>query len=887
MIQFKKLSSLYHACCFTRLKKLILIILVFCFAINVILILRIPQRQKEIDTQYLEDRTSSLLETPETEPFFSKSQSEPESQTQYEDDTIKTELFRSGQSACPKMTIHRQEEIDYFSNNTKCRPHLPSEDACEYTADLFTQMPEIVTCHDQEEPPYELCKISEVYRKARPSTFNVRCDLSPCSRRRTIRLKIVNPSDGYMFVQNLPGSTSNSHMQLAVEDAARKTRENGFNFLFMTCSGRKHGKNISQLLTVLPPESIFKRQVKSSIEKVNVNIVLLDSISRPHFYRSLPKTVDHLRRKQYDPNYKAHIFDFELFQSVHGHTHENEHALFSGALFPENYTKSDKEDASTNMEVLFGIFKRAGYQTMLNNDLCWKARYGIMDSLKVSEWEALQPKIKEANIDSTGITDASCEILDGYQKTTAFQDAEDHQICFNGKHHHRYLFDYLTHYLETIGRRSQSKPLFSYTETNVAHDDIGVRVQTLDRDLTDLIDAVANEPNTITIIVADHGNTYTDYQVRMLEGRFEMYHPILLTVLPKQLGEKFGQDIVSNLKTNQYRLLNLFDIRAGLVELANYDTRSKLKPVGIFKAISEKRTCDDLQLSTPNFCLCEGWDIAVENSTAQMALAEFGIGQLNNQIQESLLASRAVGKPLGERLALFGACQRLRIERIDNVRQRQTAKGTQVTTIDVKVQSGNIVDQEELITLQVELNQKTDTSSFEMKLVSYNRISQYGFYKQCADPGVNLKLCVCDKPETGAKGKGNGPSLYDNVSKSSKFRKLKPCLFLIKRTYKENIGEENFVGVEVYEIANVCSDQLFKVTFSAQTDNVRPSTDLPMVLRLKAKSVYFVSVMMTEVGYYPAELKLYFRIVKEDEKRKSRKRKKRKMRKRKKSRKSI
>ena len=101
-------------------------------------------------------------------------------------------------------------------------------------------------------------------------------------------------------------------------------------------------------------------------------------------------------------------------------------------------------------------------------------------------------------------------------------------------------------------------------------------MQTLDQDLTDLIDSIAQRPNTFTIIYADHGNTYTDYQVAMLEGRLEMYHPIMLGILPKELGKKFGKDIVENLRTNQYRLLHLFDIRESLVELANYDTKRRL-----------------------------------------------------------------------------------------------------------------------------------------------------------------------------------------------------------------------------------------------------------------------------------------------------------------------
>ena len=136
--------------------------------------------------------------------------------------------------------------------------------------------------------------------------------------------------------------------------------------------------------------------------------------------------------------------------------------------------------------------------------------------------------------------------------------------------------------------------------------------------------------------------------------------------------------------------------------------------MGIFREISKNRTCDDLKLSTPNFCICEGWDTPVANSTAQVALAEFAIGQLNNQIQNTLLETRGT-EPAGESPLLFGSCQRLQMRSIKNVRQRQTPKGTMITTIDVNVQSGTIVDQEELFTVQVESTQKANRSSFDMK----------------------------------------------------------------------------------------------------------------------------------------------------------------------------
>ena len=309
-------------------------------------------------------------------------------------------------SACPPMSIHAEAEVRSFTSNTTCIAHLPTEAACKYTAELFTADQSIQICNDTKfGAPYTLCEVTEKYIK-RHRKFKVHCNLSPCDRKHAIRLKIMNPSDGEMLLLDIPGKTSDRTVQEYVQAGAEKTVENGFNFLFIECTGSKFGVTISQLLTFLPEPSILLDQklTKHAKNKVNINVLLLDSISRPHFYRSLPKTVKYLREKQSNPNYKAHIFDFELFQSVHGHTHENEHAFFAGTLFPENYTKQQKEDAPTEMQTLFGLFKRAGYQTLAQDDLCWKSGYGHVDSFKAFDWVDLQDviKVEKSNIDSTG-----------------------------------------------------------------------------------------------------------------------------------------------------------------------------------------------------------------------------------------------------------------------------------------------------------------------------------------------------------------------------------------------------------------------------------------------------------------------------------------------------
>lgn len=296
------------------------------------------------------------------------------------------------------MTIRVQETQFH---DISCRPHKPSENACRFTANHFKIKPEIADCHDQRGPPYKLCSITEFRRGIRLTPPHVKCNLSACHQDNNIQLFIVDPLKGNYLVLDLPGTISDSTINDVVEDAIIKTQENGFNFLFIDCFGVNNRENISQLLTFLPKEDIFRSKEKHKGNKVNVNLILLDSISRPHFFRSLRKTVFFLRQKALDPSYKSHLLDFESFQAIHGHTHENEHALFGGKLYPENFTKTDKENTPTNMGRLFGIFRESGYQTMTQSDLCWKAWYGYLRSYMAKNWSELQPLMKKT-IDTTG-----------------------------------------------------------------------------------------------------------------------------------------------------------------------------------------------------------------------------------------------------------------------------------------------------------------------------------------------------------------------------------------------------------------------------------------------------------------------------------------------------
>ena len=118
--------------------------------------------------------------------------------------------------------------------------------------------------------------------------------------------------------------TSKEIITGTVQEAVKTNQKNGFGFLYIKCG------DILQSL-IFPP-ILKKAENDSERNNINVNVVVLDSVARPHFYRILPRSVGVLRRIAKDPDIKATALDFELFQSVGQQTFDNMRPFFSGVI---------------------------------------------------------------------------------------------------------------------------------------------------------------------------------------------------------------------------------------------------------------------------------------------------------------------------------------------------------------------------------------------------------------------------------------------------------------------------------------------------------------------------------------------------------------------------
>ena len=224
--------------------------------------------------------------------------------------------------------------------------------------------------------------------------------------------------------------------------------------------------------------------------------------------------------------------------------------------------------------------------------------------------------------------------------STPFNGPKNSRICFNGEFQHSYILK-LLHQYHAGTQQSHTKPRASFTAINTGHDSLGLRAQTLNLDLAEFVEDISKLENTLTILFADHGNTYTEYTTAMMEGRYEMYHPSFFMIVPKNVGKWFGKSTMDTIRLNSNRLFTMLDVHATLKGIMSR-VLTGISPAdeGILGAVSASRNCGDLELRLPNLCVCEGWDNAARNDTLQVGVLEFAFGSLNNMIvrqQESQL----------------------------------------------------------------------------------------------------------------------------------------------------------------------------------------------------------------------------------------------------------
>uniref|UniRef100_A0A7M5WVA6 Uncharacterized protein n=2 Tax=Clytia hemisphaerica TaxID=252671 RepID=A0A7M5WVA6_9CNID len=654
-----------------------------------------------------------------------------------------------------------------------CKPNTLTESACNYVKSKYHYDYHTYKCGKGEgEPTLNICTFQE-----QSTTF--KCNHKACGAKFNgsiyIQLFDTNRTGWHYTIK--PGYNDSESLERAVLKFAKRSSKFADDFMFLVCQGT----NQLQLLhfdATHFKEPKANRNDKNSPQtknKTNINVIWLDSVSRRHFFLSLPKTINQIREINTNESTKAEVIDFELMQAVHGHTHLNTFPFFEGRVLPETMSGKQKSNTLPNMNKLFNFMRSSGYKNLYQEDMCYKGFYGLNEMLNGGKtWKKLSKKLKNLQIDDLGITMASCKIIHFYKSKQmhTFNMRSLPQICYNGINLNTYFLQHITSKL-----KKTTHSLFSFTMLSIPHDQIGRRIQGIDQSVAEFFSVMSRMKNTITFFFADHGNSYTPYIYSELDARYEQHHPHFFAILPENVVERLGPKSLDTLRQNRLRLTSIMDIHHTIKHIANSSHPHK----GLFEEISPNRTCDDIELNTPNYCVCQGWDSPMTNTSGDWKFAEFAVGYLNNMISSA--------SPRGH-------CKWLLPTSFENLNTRKHDTIIQLT-MDIVTNPGlGSTNKEEKFSVQVQYDIHKGLNSFHTRFLTSNRISKYGGYAKCSDTSEkDLHLCVCD--------------LIERTSKSSLLLTITPSLESVDlKSHKSSLSITGENSASSKKLSNT-SDKLF------------------------------------------------------------------------------
>lgn len=770
-----------------------------------------------------------------------------------------------GRNICPYLGIRK---IPYFrtnnsTSNSYCKLRLPSNDECKKAYESYGIGENSEKC-EEDENKEDLCYFTHIQARIE-SRVKLKCDLTPCGEN-SVFVASIDPSTGELedktkwreFFQV-------DELEASLPEIVEENSKNGFQFCFLTCRSASRRNTIENLL-MLPPRIPRKNQASSN-SLFNINVMVLDSVSRPHFYRSLPKTVKTLREISYNDSVDSTVLDYELYQSLGPYTFINMKGFFAGnSLFHDEKRSQTNSDYQYyyGFDVFYKKLKEKGFYTLLQEDLCWYDVWGtVMGNTRkdlprdrdakdrIKRWQRLLQEIKNSYIDDTGITHATCSVLKQYGVTNPF-NTKPKKICYAGKLYIQYLLDYLNKLFSQCNElEDRNTRIFAYTHLNIGHEKTGRRIKQADESLSKYLEKIAEDQNTLTLVFSDHGPKTTDYSIHSLEGMYELYTPFMFIIMPEKIAKLIGERRVRNLINNQKRAITLKDVHGALTSILEFDhSFDKLtKPVqreGIFSEIPENR-----QICTyKTLCICKGNERWFPDNYANFTwIAEFAIGELNNKIQRLYSKGMRGTSTAGG----FGKCQRLVGKHFKNVQLREDEKNLfvtmDITTRPVNAEFQAIVKYPKTpASLKHRFEKKTNFA----RLLNFRRLTIYQDYHECKDPYVSIQLCVCKRTTFNNAVERAKSSMWKwtimnspkavheimrrqgNLGANQKIENLdSDCLYLISRSYVNQ--------TLVYEVGNACRERRYMVHIAGHSvSKVQPSVSLPFTVDAKPLTLQFV-----------------------------------------------
>ena len=254
----------------------------------------------------------------------------PKTQTIIRDRVIE---YCNPTSIVRKNILHRQTSSNTTTKDkVACVPITTTEEGCKLAAKLYSPDKTLKQC-ESSDPIVEICHQVESGQLKQQHRHQFKCSFSDCTRKyskQKVAVRMVNDQNGNLKSHRRIFNNA-KNLEKALPRIATKTLSEGYGFLILQCIDDHEDVSIDKIkapeiaqLLILPP--LFSKirnkekrgqqqqqQQQRKQEIINLNIILMDSASRSHFYRSLPKTIKTFEEINQDSKVSSAAEVFYLF----------------------------------------------------------------------------------------------------------------------------------------------------------------------------------------------------------------------------------------------------------------------------------------------------------------------------------------------------------------------------------------------------------------------------------------------------------------------------------------------------------------------------------------------------------------------------------------------
>ena len=310
----------------------------------------------------------------------------------------------------------------------------------------------------------------------------------------------------------------------------------------------------------------------------------LDSVSRRHFFRKLPRVVEFLNSLNSDKSSNFSVFDFQLHNTLSGNSPENQVPILGGNINFPGKPKGKQRKDFLGEKALWNILREKGYISMLGLESC--------------SGNFIHALGRNPNVDYV-VGPFFCSVVRFSDVAFAKQFLE--QRCLGGHQTHYYLLNYTMNVIDM----NPGVNAFLYAHLDTAHEGTGQHAATLNDDLTEYLESFIkkyqDDYELFIFLQGDHGMRFGNWYTKV-EAYMEQRLPAFFLISSKSLLERFPYSY-SALSANTQRLVSKMDLRETTLILEEIIEENSYSTNLLNKVVPKSRTCDDVEIS-PWDCSC-------------------------------------------------------------------------------------------------------------------------------------------------------------------------------------------------------------------------------------------------------------------------------------------